>query len=231
MQLARTVLAMSLMVTAIFSRAGEWPAVEVPPQSRASWVADDMKYNNVPMRIKQFRSELGVAEVLAFYRQQWSEDGKKQYVENTLREWKIIGKQIDGHYVTVQVKAGAGGGSEGFIGASKLPSMTGRPQVDETFPRLAGTDVMSDIESNDAGKAARTLIFKNDHSVQSNASFYAATLPTQEWRQNTSHAGPQNNGNAHVLYFERRKESTHIVINRNPKGGSMIVVNIVATGL
>lgn len=210
--------------------ASDWPEIELPPQARGQSVADDMKYNGVPMRIRQFSSEAGVEGVLAFYRQRWSNDGKLKPVQNSLGEWKIIGRQSGDYYQTVQVKPRAGG-SEGFAGVTKLPSMTAPPSVDTQFPRMPETQVISDIDSNDHGKAAKTLILKNEHSVASNASYYQSILSTQDWKQNRAFGAAQNTSANHVLYFERRKEAANITISSIPQGGSIVVINIATSGL
>ena len=224
----RTITA-ALLLSAPIAYGNDWPEVERPPKAHVQSVAETMKYNGIPMRIRQFSSELSVGAIVAFYRDRWSDNGKSRVVLNTLGDWQIVGRQVGDYYETVQVKARGQGGSEGFIGISKLFSLPQPPQVDMQFPRMPGSHVISDIDSNDAGKAAKTIIFKNDSSVASNTSYYQATMPAQEWKHHRGFGGPQSNG-SHVLYFERKKESASLVINPDPKGGTVVVVNIVASG-
>lgn len=222
--------ALAILFSPSISFARDWPVIEPPPAARVQSVADDMKYNGVPMRIRQFSSERDVDSVLSFYRQRWGGEAKQKPVENSLGEWRIVGRQDGDYYLTVQVKRREQGGSEGFMGVSRLPSLTERPRVDLLFPRMPGSEVISDIDSNDSGKVAKTLILRNDHSVTSNASYYQSMMPGQDWKQNQSFGGPQAN-NTHVLYFERRKESANIAIRPTPNGGTMVVINIVSSGL
>jgi len=209
--------------------AAEWPVVEPPPGAQVQTVADDMKYNGVPMRIRQFSTDGSVDNVLWYYRQKWTDGGKQKIADNSVAGWRVLGRQAGDYYVTVQVRQRQQGGAEGYIGVSPLPSLKESPRVDMLFPRMPGSEVISDVDSNDSGKIAKTLILRNDHSVQSNQSYYESMMPGQEWRQQKSLRADQDMSRR-VLYFERRKQSASIVINPAPNGGSMVVVNIVSTG-
>jgi hypothetical protein len=211
--------------------ASDWPQIEAPPRAHVQTVADDMKYSGVPMRIRKFTSETSVEGVMEFYRQRWSAGEKLKPVLNTVGEWKVIGRQSGEYYQTVQARPQGGGGSEGFIGVTTLPSKSARSSVDTLFPRLPGSQVISDIDSSDDGRVAKMLILKNELSVASNVSYYQSTLSAQDWRQNSNFGSEQRYSSSHVLYFERRKESASIVINPDPRGGTMVVINIVANSL
>lgn len=225
------VFALSGMSALTSASSARWPDLVAPPRSDAQWVADDMKQNNVPMRIKRFTSAMSVNEVIDFYRDQWREGGKIKTVENDLQDWKIIGRGFGDFYVTVQAKPAAKGGSEGFIAATMLLAASTVPGVDQKFPRMPGTQVMSDSMSNDLGKIGKTLVLKNSHSVQSNVSHYQSVMPTQGWIQNTFHVGSPDGGKTYVLFFERPRETAHVVISSEPRGGAMIVVNVVMTSI
>lgn len=226
-----SLLLVCFVPTGLARAAGDWPQIEAPPRAHVQTVADDMKYSGVPMRIRKFTSETSVEGVMEFYRQRWSAGEKLKPVLNTVGEWKVIGRQSGDYYQTVQARPQGNGGSEGFIGVTTLPSHTVKPSVDTSFPRLPGTQVISDTDSSDDGRVAKTLILKNDLSVTSNVSYYQSTLPAQDWRQNTNFGNAQFNSSSHVLYFERRKESANIVINTDPRGGTMVVINIVTSSL
>ncbi len=198
------------------------PEVTAPPDSRVQWVGKDMTHNGVPMSVRRFDTRLSPAAVLQFYRDRWTSGPRRPPVENQVGGWSIIGRRVDGYYVTVQVRPGAGG-SEGFIGVSTLPRLEDEPELDQDFPRLAGTRVVSDTRSEDEGKSGQTLVLHNDYSVLANARYYREQLPARGWalRQDRS---PPGRGE-HVQYFERRRESVHIVIAEDPGGGTSVVVN------
>lgn len=206
----------------------EWPRLDAPPGAYVEHVADDMKLNGVPMRIRRFTSQTPVADVIAFYRDRWRD--RLPPVENVVGQWTVIGKQQGDYYLTVQVKNAERGGSEGLLGISELPvaAKGGLVSFDTRFPKMAGTEVLSDVDSNDLGKRGKTLIFKNNYSVQSNASFYKSTLATQGWKRNESYGGTR--GEKHLLYFKRRHQSASIVIAPDPDHGTAVVVNLITEG-
>lgn len=205
-----------------------WPVIEPPPGANVEWVGDDMKLNGVPMQIRRFTSSMTVAEIMAFYRVRWKE--RISPVENTVGEWSVIGRQSGDFYLTVQVKQSDRGGSEGLLGVSRLPAFASGsgPTFDARFPKMEGTEVVSDMDSNDKGKLGKTLILKNDYSVQSNASYYQSVLPAQGWKRNESYGGMR--GDKHLLYFQRREEAANIVIAPHPDRGTAIVINVVSNG-
>ena len=198
------------------------PEVVAPPGSRVQWVGKEMVQNGVPMSVRRFDTSMSPKQVLQYYRERWTTGPRRPPVENRVGGWRVIGRQVGGYYVTVQVRPGAGG-SEGFIGVSMLPQLKAEPELDREFPRLAGTEVVSDTRSEDEGKSGQTLILRNDYSVITNAQYYREQLPARGWalRQDYSPAG----GAEHVQYFERSRESLHIVIAEDPAGGTGVVVN------
>lgn len=206
--------------------AEDWPEMIIPPSSNVQWVGKDMVQNGVPMQIQSFSSDSGVADVLAYYRDNWNTGSKFQAVENNVGDWQIIGKQVGDYMLTVQVKNGSTSSSEGYMAISKLPVFDGDSKLDESFPRLGGTSVVSDTRSNDDGKKAKTLILQNSYSVQSNISFYEANLPSKGWQKRQSRPSGKSDVPGHVMYFERSGEACHIVINQDRNGKTVTLVNL-----
>lgn len=216
--------------TAASLSASEWPTIEAPPGASVQWVGDDIVLNGVPMQIKAFSSGAVPEQVLAFYRGLWG-GGPRPPVENRVGEWSVIGRQVSDFYMTVQVKSGAETGSEGFMGVSRLPQLRETPERDSDFPRLGGTQVISDMKSRDIGKKAHTLIMQNGYSVQSNVQFYESAMPARGWKQTQSKevdSGTAGRDGGFVLFFNRRKEACHIVVNRSSAGDTLVVVNMVS---
>lgn len=222
------VLLMSVTTTAAMA---DWPTIEPPPGARVETVAEDMHLNGVPMRIKRFTSDMSPRAVADFYQGRWTAVSKFKPVENDVQGWHVIGVQSGDYYLTVQTRSAAPRGSEGYLAVTTLPSLRERPVVDQKFPRLAGSQVLSDMDADDAGKISKTLVLKNNSSVVSNVSYYQSIMPSQDWKQNMSYGGPQHNGDAYAMYFERRKEAANIVVRKDPKGGTVVVINIVSTSI
>lgn len=212
------------LVAPVAAPAATWPVIEAPPGAHVEWVAENMHVNGLPMRVRRFTTAMSVEQVMAFYLQRWR--GTPPPVENRVGDWRVIGRQAGDFYLTVQTRTAAGGETEGFLGVSKLPAAPDTPKLDTRFPRLDGTEVLSDVSSRDDGRLGKTLVLHNTYSVQSNASFYEGALPNQGWKRNAAFGGAERD--RRVLYFQRRDESAALVIAPHPEGGTAIVVNIVS---
>lgn len=211
--------------------ASAWPEIVDPPRSKVVWVGDNMSHNGVEMQIKSFASDLDVKGIIDFYRDRWASlmlQGKP--VENDLGVWKVIGYQQGDYLVTVQARPQEKKGSEGHLAVTKLPTLKKRPELDSTFPRLPGTEIISDTLSQDGGKIDKTMIFINNHSVQSNQKYYEEAMSLQGWTSSQP-AGAKSDTRGAFLYFQRRKEACSLAIGRNPHGGSVITASLQSTSL
>lgn len=222
------VLGLSIALTAAAAAAaGDWPVIERPPHAEVEWVARDMRLNGVPMRIQRFSAKAGVQEVLGYYRARWGSAQERRTVENTVGPWSVIGRRVGDYYLTVQVKPVDHLRSEGFLAVSRLPVFEPQRPPGEGFPRLGDSAVVSDLESNDDGKAGRTLVIRNYFSVQANTEFYRSQLAAQGWREDPGYgrvaAHPHIDGQA--LYFRRGNEALHIVVNAN-RGVTTVLANL-----
>ncbi len=201
-----------------------------------AWVAQNMTQNGVPMKIQTFSSKLDAQSIAKFYISAWSKNGGPEPVVNKANEWTIIGKIQRGYVLTVQAKKTKNGsGSEGFLAVSTLISSIKSDSIrsDTKFPRLPGTKMMSDTRSLDSGRAGKTLILKNDHSVGSNTSFYLSNLKSKGWSIDPmTERASRTSGHSAYLYFNRNDESITLTITRiQHETGSSIVVNITKTSV
>ena len=211
--------------------ADSWPRVESPPNAHVEWVGDNIVQNGVPMQIKSFRTESGVTDVIDFYKSQWASEVTPP-VLNTLGEWSIIGHKVGDYYVTVQAKTGSGEAAEGFIGVSQLPGAS-KPGPRSDFPRMGGTDLVSSTDTTDGARSAKTIVMENSFSVESNVSFYESNLSSEGWTLLQSRrANPAETGaDGHILYFNKRKQTCHIVVSPAKTGSTMVVANIVTNNI
>lgn len=206
--------------------AGQWPQVAAPPRSSVQWVSDNMSQNGIAMQVKSFYSAAPLEAVVDFYRQEWTGNGQAA-VENQLGEWLVIGRREGDYYVTVQARAAGKTGTEGFIAVNDLTALLAeRAEVDDAFPRMGGTSVVSNTLSYDQGRAAKTLIFENTYSVDANASYYAGELRSAGWSLRNSFERPEAGRSTHTLYFERATESCFITVADAGDGKTIIAVNL-----
>jgi hypothetical protein len=160
--------------------AAAWITFESPPAASLEWVAEDMVFNGLAMRVQFFRGKAAPTDVLAFYRQRWSEGGKRQYVENTVGPWKTISRASGDYFLTAQIRPAAGGGSEGYL-SQRPVKLAPRPVLGQGFNLPSGSEVVNDILSQDGERRGRTLLAFNGQTVDANASFFRDSLPQEGW--------------------------------------------------
>lgn len=206
--------------------AASWPQVSEPPRSNVQWVADNVIQNGIPMQVKTFRSTASLDAVMNHYRQDWTGNGGSA-IENRLGEWYVIGRREGEYYVTVQVRAMGKSESEGFIAVNNLSALLNeQASVDDPFPRMGGSQVVSKTVSSDLGRDATTLIFENSYTANANASFYVGELRITGWSLRTRFERPEAGYDTYTLYFERASEGCFITVADTGSGKTYIAVNL-----
>lgn len=191
-----------------------WTRVETPPAASLEWVAEDMVYNGVPMRIQFFRSKVAPGEVLAHYRQRWSDGARRQYVENRLGPWKVISRAVGAFFITVQVRPASGGGAEGYLAQRPLAAKA-RPVLGQGVALPPGSEVVNDILSRDAHRPARTLLAFNGLSTDANAAFFRERYAREGW---TIASDAKGQGGVRQMVLQRDGEEMSLALSfRNGK--------------
>jgi hypothetical protein len=170
----------ALLILLLAAPAWAWTSVEAPPRTSLEWVAQDMVYNGIPTRIQFFRSRAALPEVLAWYRQRWTEGGRPRYVENNTGPWKTISHAVGQDFVTIQVRPASGGGAEGYVSQRPIEAPP-HAALGQGFTLPQGSEVVNDIQSRDGGQQSRTLLVFNNLTPTANASFFQASLAREGW--------------------------------------------------
>lgn len=198
----------------------DWPPAPAPETSTLTVVAEDMRFNGVDMRSYELLSEEPRERVAAYYRRLWAgRDGEPAFSEDKLGPWLILGHEQDGYFLSVQLEI-AGRGSRGLVGITRLPRPGTLPHYGEEFPKPAGTTVLNDIHSTDAGKRGRTLVLENRMSVDANLEFYQRHYRRQGWI--AQELPPPSGGVAALMMhknsrqfsatFSHSQDKTHIIV-------------------
>ena len=217
---AATAVACALLQNNCVAKEIDCPSF-VEPKARLEWVAPYMVFNGVPMSIKRFDSEQTPADILAFYRQAWSSAtpsaAPQEYMSGP---WQTIASMRGKCFFTVQVQAAGKNGSTGLLSATEAQN---KPRVSESaLPMMSGSTILNDIDHNDEGKNARTLLISNAFSAEANADFYRQQLTDTGWKVLSSSHISTKKGPGITLIMKRGTAEASLVITS--KGGDTAVL-------
>jgi len=209
--------------------AKELDCPEFPtPKAKLEWVAQYMVYNGIPMSVKRFDSQQGPADILAFYRQAWNAgQGSAAPLEYTVGPWQTIAVVRGKCFFTAQVQAAGQHGSTGLLSATQAPDKTLANTSGQSLPMMSGSTVIHDIEHNDNGKTARTLVLSNTFSAESNADFYRQSLADEGWKALSSYQMTTKKGPGITLVMKRGQAEASLVITHNG-GNTTVLANLVS---
>lgn len=177
------------------------PDLEVMPQAQWYWVGQRMALNGIPMSIKMFTYRGAGDEVGHFYRSLWKVKGHGKSREDKFGSRTILGYELDGFYYTVQFDE-ARGKVEGKIVVTPTPSSY--PTSKKTLlPMPPRSNVISKVESFDAGRPEETVSVDSRFDVSYVVDFYKDQLISDGW-QLFSVSGDLNN--SAMLNFQRGGE-------------------------
>lgn len=215
-------LALLLASTAVAARPPDFPA---PDDANVSVVSDDMTIQGRNMAVRAFISDDSVEEVVEFYQELWAEPPVPNapgfaYEPEAIAPWHLVTRVEEGYVMTVQVQEHGVDGSYGYLALGRLPDPGDGPEQLPAPPALDGSEVLSNLVSDDAGKDAHTSMLANEFSVASNVNFYREHY--SGWRKDIDQAMGQ--GSLHALAFTRGRRQVIITI-QGGRDGSHIVLN------
>lgn len=201
-----------MVFTGSQSAAADWPELPVPDDAKVVVVGEDMNINGLPTRISELSSSRSPEEILSYYRQEWQapavSDGPG-YIEKEAGGWQILSRYEEPYFYTVQVSESAMGSSFGFLAVSMPMELVNYEPEELAMP--AGSEILSDVVSDDAGKRGRVVHFKNSQSIEANYNFYVKRYLADGWAE-LSHL-PADRNKA-LLLMNKGSGEVSIVFNR-----------------
>ena len=218
------------------AQATEWPAIVMPKEAHGFDVGRQVTLNGMPMRMQGFVSELPPRAAADAFRQLWG----KPLVEMTQGGKLILGRAQDEHYLVVQIEPAAGG-SRGIVALSHLKAANDRQASVEAaaqrwLDRLpAGSRLVSDMESEDAGRLSRHLVFSNAQGEPLNRDRIISLLADKGFvleresvpGEPVAPTGAAPLANARVLFFKGAQKEAIASIHQDANGQTTTVLNLV----
>ena len=193
-----------------------------PPDSTITDVSESTSAFGVTMEIRRFESRLKKEKIIDFYSKRWEDTAAITLFD----PWEMIGKVERKKFINVQVQNGFTG-SWGYLSISDLPNTIAKDRLQvpdgSGFPKMSGSQVLSEQKHNDPIKTGRTLVINNNFSVDSNGKFYRNHYQGQGWQLVADSKGSRLKGVA--ITFSKGRQLLSLTINQVDSSTS-VVANI-----
>jgi hypothetical protein len=199
-----------------------WPDVPSPRNSKIEQIGEQVRLNGIPMRMQRVLSTNKPAEMIRFYR---SVLGPK-HAEQKLPDGLLLAQGQGDYFVTIRIKVLGSALTETLIAVSDARGAQNAADRPLGFSIPAETQVLSDMESTDAGKASRQLVLLNNHSVDTNVDFITRSLQAQGYKPQPD--GAQHLESGRILMFGGANREARLIVMRKD-GASNVVLTTVLT--
>lgn len=229
------VLGLALMAPENFALAqASWPTIALPKDVRAFDIGEQLTINGLPMRMQGFVSALKPVQLAEWFRQRMG----KPLVENTLANKLILGRAQGEYYLTVQLEPAATG-TRGIAAVSHLKAAyderaENRASTEHWLSRFpAGSKLLSQMRSEDAGKVSTYLLVVNTQSGNLNRKRLKNLMRNDGFEleheampdNKTGAALPEGIAHGKTLFFKGPGKEAMATIYRDNHGRTAIVLN------
>lgn len=198
----------------------DWPEVPSPRSSKVEQIGEQVRLNGIPMRMQRALSREKPADIIKFYR---SALGPK-HAEEKLPDGLLLAQGQGDYFVTIRIKVLGPLFTETLISVSDARGAQNAANRPLGFPIPAGSQVLSDMESTDAGKTSRQLVLVNNHSVDTNVDFVSKTLQARGYKPQPAETTKQGAGRV-LMFGGANREAQLVVVRRD--GASNVVLTTV----
>lgn len=215
----RILAALALLAWAAPSVAS-WPDIPFPADAKIESLGNDVRLNGIPMRMHRLLSKAKSEQIAQFYRAALGSG----YFERDLLGDRLFAKGLGDYFLTVRVKQLGANLTETLVSVSDARAARGAASRPLGIELPASTQVLSDMESIDAGKASRQLVLSNKHSIEANVEFFVDVLRAGGYKQEQS--GGHKNVSSQSLLFKGAQREARLIVSRNESGSSVVLTTL-----
>ena len=197
-----------------------WPELPLPPGSRAESIGEQIRLNGVPVRMLRVLSDDKPKAVIQFYREALG----ARRAEEKLPDGLLFAQGRGDYFLTVRVKALGPSFTETLVSVSDARGAKNAANRPLGFPLPADTQVLSDMESTDAGKVSRQLVFMNPHSIDAN--IVSITKVLQERGYKPESGDTQNLKSGRVLMFGGANRDARLLVIRRDGISNVVLTTV-----
>ena len=187
----------------------EWPEIPFPDGARAESIGDNVRLNGVPMRMYQVHLMQSAEQAIRYYRDRL---GPKLAEEPLPGGERILAQARGGYFITLRIRPSAENTSMALVSISDARAAKEAANRPLGFNLPADSRVLSDMESTDAGKRSRQLVFHNRLDLNTNRDSLARELRARGYRPDSIPS--QKKPGSEVLYFQGDKREAQLTLVR-----------------
>lgn len=203
-----------LSLSTVISANCDFDDVPVMSEMRLFPVLGNAVHNNRPMMVKGFTVDLGMQEVADFYHRKW----KGRYSDSVFAQWNQISTLTKDCLMTIQIAAN-GDATQGRIVISNIPTMSSDAEMGEGVLKPNGSNVISDLVTDDGPKKGRVTLMLAEGLPQDLAKFYQSSLTSRGWRQDQDFMKDE----ARVLIFRKGLDVQNILLIPTPEFTQILI--------
>lgn len=185
----------------------------VMPELEATWIAQDMTLNGLPVSMRALKGSVPASRVLAYYRKRWG----KRLLQRRDRGWHLLAAEEGGKFVSLRLRP-VGGGVEGVLTVSPKPDEH-VGSVASDFPVPNGLTRLSRQTFNDRGVRGENLTLMSPRSVAFEREAFTSRLLAEGWRVDYERAAASV-PNGHIGYFSKARRSATVLVYRDAELGN-----------
>jgi hypothetical protein len=197
-----------------------WPELPLLPGSRAESIGEQIRLNGVPMRMQRVLSDDKPNAVIQFYREALG----PKHAEQKLPDGILFAQGRGGYFVTVRVKVLGPSFTETLVSVSDARGAENAANRPLGFPIPAETQILSDMESTDAGKVSRQLVLVNGHSINTNVASITKALRERGYEPQSGDT--QNLESGRVLMFGGANREARLVVVRKDGTSNVVLTTV-----
>lgn len=185
----------------------DWPDIPYPWGTKTESIGEKVRLNGVPMRMHQVTFNQSAKETVRFYRERL---GPKLAEEKLPGGERILAQGKGDYFITLRIRPASGNTSMALVSVSDMRAAkeaAGRPLG---FILPVDSRVLSDMESTDAGKQSRHLVFQNRLGIDTNRASLARELQVRGYRPDATPS--RRTPDAEVLYFQGDKREAQLTL-------------------
>lgn len=188
------VLSFGLMPLAV---RADWPDIPFPQGTKIESIGEQVRLNGVPMRMHRLHLKESAEKSIRFYRDRLGPRLAEQALPGGER---ILSQSRGNFFITLRIRPLTGSESMALVSVSDVRAAKEAANRALGFNLPADSHVLSDLESTDAGKRSRQLVFHNRLDLETNRNSLARELVARGFLPDNIPS--QKKMDTEVLYFQ-----------------------------